>query len=151
MKRERRLKGIKIRSKLIYETAKLPQYQNKDDSGADVCSAVNYSLKPHERKAIPTGIAVEVPYGFELQVRSRSGMALHDGIFVLNSPGTIDAGYRGEVMIILANMGDKPYTIKKGQRIAQLVLTRVEVARFLQVTKLKQTVRDQGGFGSTGK
>jgi dUTP pyrophosphatase len=107
-------------------------------------------LKPGERAAVPTGMALEIPPGFEVQVRPRSGLALKHGVIVPNSPGTIDSDYRGELKIILMNLGAEPFEIKRGDRIAQLVVGRVIDARFAFAGELAPTGRGQGGFGSTG-
>lgn len=144
------MEKIKLKIERTSSTAQLPKYQHIGDSGADICSAIDYILKPLERKAIPTGLKVEVPIGYELQVRSRSGLALDSGIVVLNSPGTIDSGYRGEIKVILINLSKKPFEIKVGQRIAQIVLMPVFFANFEQVIDLSNSERGAGGFGSTG-
>lgn len=144
------MEKIKLNIERISPTAQLPKYQYTWDSGADICSAISYTLKPLERKAIPTGLKAEIPIGYELQVRSRSGLALDSGIIVLNSPGTIDSGYRGEIKVIIVNLSQKPYEIKVGQRIAQLVLMPVFFASFEEVNKLSNSKRGADGFGSTG-
>jgi dUTP pyrophosphatase len=121
-------------------------------AGFDICAAVEHSLllQPGERAAVPTGLAMAVPVGSEIQVRPRSGLALRHGITVINSPGTIDADYRGEVKILLANLGSEPFTIERGMRIAQLVVARVAAVEVSEVQVLEDTERGQGGFGSTG-
>ena len=141
---------VKLKIERTSEDAQLPKYQYNGDSGADICSAVDYVLKPFEIKDIPTGIKMEVPIGYEVQVRSRSGLALNSGVVVLNSPGTVDSGYRGEIRVILMNLSQKPYKIKIRQRIAQLVLVPVSFADFEDVSKLSATIRGANGFGSTG-
>jgi dUTP pyrophosphatase len=108
-------------------------------------------LGPGERALIPTGLVIELPRGFEAQIRPRSGLALRHGVTVLNSPGTIDADYRGEICVILANFGDKPFSIIRGERIAQIVFARVEHVELMAREELNQTVRGQNGFGSTGR
>jgi dUTP pyrophosphatase len=108
-------------------------------------------LKSLQRKAVPTGIFVEIPQGFEIQIRPRSGMALNHGITCLNSPGTIDSDYRGEIKVILANLSDTDYTIQNGDRIAQMVLASVEKLTWENVTEINESNRGAGGFGHTGK
>jgi len=141
--------AVKIRR--VSPEAVVPEYRHDTDAGADVCSTIDCTLKPRERVAVPTGLVAEVPPGFELQVRPRSGLALRNGIAVLNAPGTIDAGYRGEIKVILMNLGDEPFEIRKGDRIAQLVLAPVVRAEFREVKKLARSRRGDGGFGSTGR
>jgi dUTP pyrophosphatase len=130
----------------------LPTYATSGSSGADVVAAVGGELKlePGGRCAVPTGLVVAIPEGFELQVRPRSGLALHHGVTVANAPGTIDADYRGEVMVILVNLGSEPYVVRRGDRIAQLVLAPVARGSFARVTGVPPTERGAGGFGSTG-
>jgi dUTP pyrophosphatase len=130
----------------------LPDYASALAAGADLRAAVagELSLEPGGRAAVPTGLAVAIPAGFEGQVRPRSGLALRHGVTVANAPGTIDADYRGEVMVILVNLGDEPYAIRRGERIAQLVVTPVARAGFIEAEDLPATARGGGGFGSTG-
>lgn len=130
----------------------LPVYQSQGASGFDVRAQVSepYIMKPGERALISTGLSFEIPLGYELQARPRSGLAAKNGIFVLNTPGTIDADYRGEVKIILANFGDQDFVIQDQDRIAQLVLAPVIFAEFEEVLELSSTERGAGGFGSTG-
>ena len=141
---------IPVKIEYISPNACLPKYAHGDDSGADVCSTIDYILQPMEIKAIPTGLKIELPTGFELQVRPRSGLALTHGLILPNSPGTIDSGYRGELQIIMMNLGKKPFHIKVGQRIAQIVLSPQYSADFEIVKKVKKSNRGTGGFGSTG-
>jgi dUTP pyrophosphatase len=131
---------------------RLPNYATAGAAGMDVEAGVCDSLVVHpgERVLIPTEFSVALPEGYEMQVRPRSGLAVRHGVTVLNSPGTIDADYRGEVKIALINLGQTPYTIKRGDRIAQLVLAPVVRATFTVVTALDTTQRDTGGFGHTG-
>jgi dUTP pyrophosphatase len=131
---------------------KLPQYQSEDASGCDVYAAIDTEIKiqPLERVLIPTGLAFEIPHGFEIQVRPRSGLAVKEGITVLNSPGTIDADYRGEVKILLINLGNQPLLIRPGDRIAQLVISPVIQAAFSFSDEINHTPRGVRGFGSTG-
>ncbi len=130
----------------------LPQYRSAGAAGMDLMAALSapVELGPGERTLIPTGIRLGLPEGHEAQVRPRSGLALEHGVTVLNSPGTIDADYTGEVKVLLANLGAKSFTVERGMRIAQLVLARVERA-VLQTGQLPDTRRGAGGFGSTGR
>ncbi len=130
-----------------------PRYQTEGASGVDLLADIEgeLTLKPLERAAVPTGLALEIPRGFEGQVRPRSGLALRHGITCLNSPGTIDADYRGEVKVVLANLSNEPYTVRRGDRIAQLVFAPVTRAELVEVESLSPTERGNGGFGSTGR
>jgi dUTP pyrophosphatase len=130
----------------------LPAYATAGSAGLDLLAAndVEYELKPGARAAIPCGIALALPQGAEAQVRPRSGLALNHGITVLNTPGTIDSDYRGEVKAILINHGDAPFRIARGMKIAQLVIARHERAEFTETAELPQSARGTGGFGSTG-
>lgn len=130
----------------------LPVYTTKDAAGADLkaCITEPINIAPGERQLIPTGISVALPSGYEIQIRPRSGLALKKGITVLNSPGTIDADYRGEVGIILINHGYEVFTVNPGDRIAQMVLSQVEQADFNIVESLDETERGDGGFGHSG-
>lgn len=116
----------------------------------DLYSAVDSILEPGERKLIPTGIKISLPKGYEAQVRPKSGLALQYGISIVNTPGTVDACYRGEIGVILINHGAEPFVVKKNSKIAQLVIARVEQAAFVEVDSLDETSRGEGGFGSTG-
>lgn len=129
----------------------LPRYATEHAAGLDVCAAEDLVLAPGQRHAVATGFAIEIPHGYEVQVRPRSGLALKHGITCLNTPGTIDSDYRGEVKVILANLGDAPFPITRGERIAQLVPAAVLRADFVEVEALKETARGAGGFGSTGR
>ena len=130
----------------------VPQYQTEDAAGCDLyaCLREDMIILPGNFCIVPTGISIELPKGLEAQVRPRSGLAKNYGIGILNGPGTIDADYRGEIMVILFNFGKKPFRIKNGDRIAQLVFNRVVQAQFKKVRKLRCTKRDTGGFGHTG-
>ena len=128
----------------------LPVYATDHAAGLDVVAAEDLTLQPGERHAVPTGFAIAIPDGYEVQVRPRSGLALKHGITCLNTPGTIDADYRGEVKVILANLGSEPFKVKRGERIAQLVPAPVLRAVFSEVEELSSTTRGAGGFGSTG-
>ncbi len=129
----------------------MPAYATEGAAGMDVVSAEDLDLAPGARHAVATGFAMAIPFGFEVQVRPRSGLALKHGITCLNTPGTIDSDYRGEVKVILANLGDAPFPIRRGERIAQLIPAPVQHARFALVDSLDETERGSGGFGSTGR
>ena len=131
----------------------LPRYMTSQSAGMDIYAAIKKDLllEKGEISLIPTGFAMAVPEGFEAQIRPRSGLAVKHGIGLINSPGTIDSDYRGEVMIPAINLGNKNYTVKRGDRIAQMIIKRVYHARIEVVEQLDTTVRDTGGFGHTGK
>jgi dUTP pyrophosphatase len=129
----------------------LPSYASAGAAGLDVVAAEDLILGPGGRHAVATGFAIAIPEGFEVQVRPRSGLALKHGITCLNTPGTIDSDYRGEVKVILANLGSEPFEIRRGERIAQLVPAPVQRAAFVEVDALDSTERGSGGFGSTGR
>ncbi|KPK64882.1 deoxyuridine 5'-triphosphate nucleotidohydrolase [candidate division WOR_3 bacterium SM23_42] len=137
---------VRIRGDLV------PKYQSAQAAGCDLYAAIKKEviIVPHGFAMIPTGIRIEIPMGYEAQVRPRSGLAKKYGIGVLNTPGTIDADYRGEIKVILFNQGTKPFKVKARDRIAQLVFKRVERARFVRVKRLKRTKRQTGGLGHTG-
>ncbi|MBA3677978.1 MAG: dUTP diphosphatase [Sphingosinicella sp.] len=142
---------IELKRLVQGEELPLPSYASEGAAGLDVVAAESLTLAPGARHAVATGFAVAIPEGYEVQVRPRSGLALKHGITCLNTPGTIDSDYRGEVKIILANLGSEPFEIVRGERIAQLVPAPVLKARFNQVEELDATVRGSGGFGSTGQ
>jgi len=131
----------------------LPHYATPSSAGLDLRAAVEdpVTLMPGERKLIPTGLVLEIPEGYEGQVRPRSGLAVRHGVTVLNSPGTIDADYRGEVKVILINLGEEPFTVRRGERIAQLIIAPVTRATLVEVEEVTATARGEGGFGSTGR
>lgn len=131
----------------------LPSYATAQSAGMDLRASIDapITLQPWERKLVPTGLRIALPDGYEAQVRPRSGLALKKGIAVLNSPGTIDADYRGEIGVILINLSNEPFEILDGDRIAQMVISRYEQAEWEQVTILDETERGEGGFGHTGK
>ena len=139
-----------IRYKRLNKEGIEPKYARAGDSGLDLYSVDELIMKPHSWSLISTGIAIELPKGYEAQVRSRSGLALKHGIFTLNSPGTIDEGYRDELKVILANFSDYDYKVSVGDRIAQLVLAKRYDCQMLEVSELSETERGTGGFGSTG-
>jgi len=130
----------------------LPGYMSEHAAGADLCAAVReqLTLLPGARALVPTGFSIALPPGYEAQVRPRSGLAISSGVTCLNAPGTIDADYRGEVRVVLANFGTEPFVIRRGDRIAQIVVAPVARALFDPVDELPPTVRGDGGFGSTG-
>jgi dUTP pyrophosphatase len=130
--------------------AKLPEYKHLGDSGMDVTSVQNIKISPNKRALIKTGLKVEIPDGFEIQVRPRSGLALNNGITVLNSPGTIDSRFRGEIGVILINSSDEEFSIQVGDRIAQLVICPVIRMDIEEVSEISNSTRGEGGFGSTG-
>lgn len=134
------------------ESLNLPTYATEQAAGMDLCAAVasDVTLKPSQRALIPTGLCIALPEGYEAQVRPRSGLALKNGITVLNSPGTIDADYRGEVQVILANCGTEDFVITRGMRIAQMVVAQYSRVSWQEVSELPATERGAGGFGSTG-
>jgi dUTP pyrophosphatase len=127
-----------------------PSYATDGAAGLDVVAAEDVTIAPGQRHAVATGFAIAIPNGYEVQVRPRSGLALKHGITCLNTPGTIDEDYRGEVKVILANLGSEPFAVRRGERIAQLVPAPVLKAAFREVTQLGDTSRGAGGFGSTG-
>lgn len=130
----------------------LPAYATPDSAGLDLQAAIAepVTLQPGERRLVPTGLSIAVPPGFEAQVRPRSGLALKHGVTVLNAPGTVDADYRGEVGVVLINHGDKPFTINRGERIAQMIVAAHSRVAWAEMAELPQTQRGAGGFGSTG-
>jgi deoxyuridine 5'-triphosphate nucleotidohydrolase len=130
----------------------LPTYMSEHAAGADLCAAIReqLTLLPGARALVPTGFSIALPPGYEAQVRPRSGLAIRNGVTCLNAPGTIDADYRGEVHVVLANLGNEPVMIRRGDRIAQIVVAPVSRADFEVVDELPPTVRGDGGFGSTG-
>jgi dUTP pyrophosphatase len=132
----------------------LPELQTPGAAGLDVQAALAVSeellLKPLERALVPTGLALQIPHGFEVQIRPRSGLAFKHGVTVLNSPGTIDADYRGEIKVLLINLGSEPFVINRGLRIAQMVVAPVTQVELVEVAQLEKSDRGAGGFGSTG-
>ncbi len=130
----------------------LPTYQTTGSAGMDLYAAIatDCAIDSGQRQFLPCGFALAIPYGYEGQVRSRSGLALKHGVAVLNSPGTIDSDYRGELAVVLVNHGDSPFVVSRGMRIAQLVISRVEQAEWTEVAELPDTARGEGGYGHTG-
>ena len=143
--------AIRLKRLAHGEGLPLPSYGSEHAAGLDVVAAESLTLAPGQRHAVATGFAIAIPHGWEVQVRPRSGLALKNGISVLNTPGTIDSDYRGEVKVILANLGSEPFQVVRGERIAQLVPSPVQRARFEEVDDLDDTARGAGGFGSTGR
>ena len=135
----------------LKENAILPRYAHPGDAGADVFAAGHVVIEPGATALVPTGIAIELPHGYEAQVRPRSGLALKHSVSVLNTPGTIDAGYRGEVGVIMINHGREPFEINPGDRIAQMVIKPVLEIEMVEAETLSDTSRGAGGFGSTGR
>lgn len=133
--------------------AQLPEYKSEGASGADLFAYIENEvvLKPGERCLVPTGVAVQLPFGYELQVRPRSGLALKHGVTVLNTPGTVDSDYRGELQVLLVNFGGEDFRLQKGDRIAQAVISQVERVIFEEVLSLNETKRGTSGYGSTGR
>jgi len=141
---------LKVKIKKISEDAIIPNYAHEDNAGMDLFSVKDVLILPGHRALIPTGIKVEIPKGYEMQIRSKSGLALREGITVLNAPGTIDSSYTGETGVILINHSSKPYKVEKGQKIAQIIFNKIERVKFVEADKIKTTKRGDGGFGSTG-
>lgn len=140
-----RIKFVKLR-----EGAHIPQKAHEDDAGFDLYASEDFTLKAHGYGCVPTALSVEIPEGYEAQVRPRSGLAAKYGVTVLNAPGTIDAGYRGEVKVILINHGETDFEISAGMRIAQMVISPVYPAEFVEAVSLEESARGEGGFGSSG-
>ena len=136
----------------LKDGAKLPEYQSRGAAGADLCAHLEKPvlLMPGKTALIPTGLFIEIPDGYEAQIRPRSGLALKHGITCLNTPGTVDSDYRGEVAVILINLGQSPFRVERGLRIAQLVIAPVIQAAWAETDSLDETARGAGGFGSTG-
>ena len=144
---------VKILIKKFYKNIKLPIYKTVGSSGMDLVAYTKnkITINPSKTAIIPTGIAVAIPKNYEIQIRPRSGLAANKSISVLNTPGTIDSDYRGEIKIILINLSKKSFVVKSGDRVAQMILCPVAKGKLKEVTNLPKTVRDRGGFGSTGK
>ena len=144
---------MKIKIKRLSENAVIPQYATEQSAGLDLHAVLDepVTLRSLERKMIKTDLAIALPSGYEAQVRPRSGLAAKHGITVLNTPGTVDADYRGNICVILVNLSNEPFTINNGERIAQLVISKYERAEWEEVEELGETERGDKGFGSTGK
>lgn len=143
--------GVKVKFKKLTETATIPEYKTAEAAGMDLSSDQEVVIKPGTFTLVKTGISIELPIGFEAQVRPRSGLAYKYGVTVLNTPGTIDSDYRGDVGVILINHGSADFEVKKGDRIAQLVIAKVSRVEMIEAEKLDESDRGAGGFGSTGK
>ena len=142
---------LKVQLKMLDDGLEPPSYAHPGDAGADLRSRIDFTLAPGERQLIPTGVSLALPFGYAAFVHPRSGLAAKHGISIVNAPGTVDAGYRGEVSVTLINtVSTQPVTLRRGDRIAQLVIQRVETAEFVAVDELPESVRGGGGFGSTG-
>ena len=139
------------RIKRLDKELPLPNYKHFGDAGMDICSSETYALQPGEHRLFKTGVHMAIPEGYEVQVRPRSGLAYKHGISIVNAPGTIDHGYRGEFGVILINLGKEPYEVKRGERVAQLVFNKFESVNLIEVDDLDETERGEGGFGSTGR
>jgi len=146
------MKTLKVKKLPHAKDLPLPTYMTKFASGMDLYAAIetDLSIKPMERMLVPTGIVIELPEGFEAQIRPRSGLALKHGITLLNTPGTIDEDYRGEIKLILINLGSEPFTIRRGDRVAQMIIAKRYSVQVEEVTETSSTERNDGGFGHTG-
>jgi dUTP pyrophosphatase len=142
--------SLSVKIQRLVPEAKVPEYAHPGDAGADLASVLDCVIPAGEWLAVPTGLSAEIPIGYELQVRPRSGLAFKKGVTVLNAPGTIDAGYRGEIKVILINHGSEPFGIQVGDKIAQLVVASVVTGIFAEAQALGDSQRGSGGFGSTG-
>jgi len=141
---------LKVKVKKLVEEAKVPKIAHEGDAGFDLYSIEEINLKPMQRALVRTGISISFDKGFEAQIRPKSGLAINHGLTLLNTPGTIDAGYRGEIKVIIANLGEKEYLIEKGKKICQVVFNKIEEPEIEEVKELDETTRGEGGFGSTG-
>ena len=141
-----------LKIKKLRPNAIIPEYMSEFAAGMDIFACIDeiVTLKPFKRDLIPTGIAIALPKGYEAQIRPRSGLAVKNGITLLNSPGTIDADYRGEIKVVMINLGEKDFQIKHGDRIAQMIINKVEYPEISETDELDETSRGSGGFGSTG-
>ncbi|MCB9358323.1 dUTP diphosphatase [Candidatus Woesearchaeota archaeon] len=141
---------MEVKITKIKDNATIPAYAKPGDAGVDLCSTESYTIKPGERELISTGIKIALPDGYEAQVRPRSGLAIKNGISIVNTPGTIDSGYRGEIGVILINHGKEDFVIEPGMRIAQMIINKFEHVSFKEVEELDETERGEGGFGHSG-
>jgi len=141
---------FKVHIQKVHKDARIPTYAHENDAGVDLFAVESYLLKSLERKLVSTGIRIALPPGYEAQVRPKSGLALKHGISIVNTPGTVDADYRGDIAVILINLSNEDYKIEKGKKIAQMVFNKVEKADFEETEQLPDTTRGTGGFGSTG-
>lgn len=142
---------VEVQFKKLCETAIIPTHGSNGAAGWDLYASKSMVLFPQSRTMVPTGLAIALPEGYEMQIRSRSGLAAKSGVFVLNSPGTVDEDYRGELGVILHNTTDKEILINQGDRVAQAVLAKYERQNWVEINELPESVRGTGGFGSTGK
>jgi len=143
--------SVRVLLRQLHDDLPQPAYAHPGDAGADLVAAVDVELAPGERAVVPTGVAIALPEGYAAFVHPRSGLAARHGLALVNAPGTIDAGYRGEIKVIVVNLDrDTPIKLQRGDRVAQLVVQRVERAEFVTVDELPESVRSEGGFGSTG-
>ena len=143
---------VKVLIKKLDKNLELPKYKTIGSSGLDLKASIKkiVNIKPKEKEIIPTGISIAIPVEYEIQIRPRSGLSAKNNISVLNTPGTVDADYRGEIKVILINLGNKNFQVKQGDRIAQMILCPIAKVEFEEVENLPESVRGQGGFGSTG-
>ena len=143
--------SVTVQLKMLDDGLEAPSYAHPGDAGADLRARVDVELAPGERALVPTGVAIALPFGYVALIHPRSGLATKHGLTIVNAPGTVDAGYRGEISVTLLNTdAAEPIKLKRGDRIAQMVIQRVETAEFEPVTELSESVRGAGGFGSTG-
>lgn len=144
---------MQIRIQKIHPSAVLPRYAHgpQEDAGMDLCSVEDVTLEPRVPRLVPTGLTIELPPGYEGQVRPRSGLALKHAISMPNAPGTIDPGYRGELRVLMINLGREPYTIHAGDRVAQLIVAKYEAVEWVEESELGDSQRGHGGFGSSGR
>ena len=143
---------MKVKIKLLNKDTVLPKYETDGSAGLDLCASTDKDIiiKPFKRELIKTGIAISIPNDYEIQIRPRSGLALKNGITVLNTPGTVDSDFRGEIAVILINFGENDFIVKNGMRIAQMIINKIEKISFEEVEILDETKRGNKGFGSTG-
>lgn len=146
------MKSVELKIKKLNINAKVPEFKTQGAAGCDLCALLEKEviINPLERKLIPTGLSIELPIGYEAQIRPRSGLSLKHGITLINAVGTIDSDYRGEILVPLVNLSNEPYAVKPYERICQMVINKVEVPKIIVVEELNDTVRSSGGFGSTG-
>lgn len=143
--------GVRVLLRRLDDGVPAPSYAHPGDAGADLVTAIDVDLAPGERAVVPTGTAIALPEGYAAFVHPRSGLAARSGLALVNSPGTIDSGYRGEIKVVIVNLDPRePIRLRRGDRVAQLVVQRVEQAEFVEVPELPESVRSEGGFGSTG-
>ena len=147
---EQSIRMLEIKIKKLCDDAIIPNYSHKGDAGVDIYSIKDYLLQPFARVLVSTGISIAIPQSYEAQIRPKSGLALKKGISIVNTPGTIDSGYMGEIGVIAINLGNEDVKIGKGEKIAQMVFNKIEEACFKEVEDLDDTSRGEGGFGSTG-